>query len=336
MSKIYTAIVCLITLFFLSIQAESGELQAFRKSRELSGQITSVGSDTMDPLMRRWGQLFQHSHPGMEFLIESKGSGTAAAALIEGYSQLAPMSRPMTANETKAFGARYGYAPIGVRVALDAVAVYVHRDNPVTGLTLEQLDGIFSSNQRCGGKRISKWKDISKQWKGDDSIMLVGRNKLSGTHDVFRANVLCQGDFATDYHEEPHSNNVIYKVATNPNAIGYAGIGYLTKTVKMVPLAKTTGEPFIPIQAEEQGMGVSYGAVTNGTYPLSRFLFIYINKKPGKAIAPEVEEFLRLVLSREGQSLVGTSGFIPMDENTASGQRAKLQAGFKKEWWESD
>lgn len=338
MNKTCWVLACLVSLLSSSLHAESGELQPFRKSRELTGLIATIGSDTMDPLVHRWSQLFRRFYPDMEFSIESRGSGTAAAALTDGRSQLAPMSRPMTASETAAFGARYGYAPTGIRVALDAVAVYVHRDNPVTGLSLEQLDGIFSSARRCGGPRITKWREVVKDWKKDDAITLVGRNKLSGTHDVFRTNVLCNGDFSSDYHEEPHSNNVIYRVATNPNAIGYAGVGYLTQTVKAVPLARKTGDRFIPIRAANQpdNVNVSHAPIISGDYPLSRFLFIYVNKKPGKPVSPEADEFLRFVLSRDGQSVVGSSGFIPIDEKTASVQRERLQASFKKEWWEGD
>lgn len=320
--------------------AESLEPPAYRQGKDVAGTITSVGSDTMAPLLARWSDNFRRQHPKVEFSIEAKGSGTAAAALVEGRSQIAPMSRPMNPGEVAMFGAKYGYPPIGLRVAFDAIAIYVHPDNPIRGLSLEQLDGIFSAHQRCGGKRIKKWNELLPKWR-NDSIVTEGRNKLSGTHDFFRSHVLCDGDFEADYHDEPDSASVVWKVATTPNAIGYAGVGYLTAKVKTVPLARRDGDPYIPFH-EEGGARIHddpwrlFKNVTSGQYPLSRFLFIYINKPPKKSPEPVVTEFLRFVLSKEGQDAVKESGFIPIDKEIAVQQHSKLDSSYSKPWWETD
>jgi phosphate transport system substrate-binding protein len=332
-----------VGMMFLSSSLIAGSRQqhSVNEGSTLAGTITSVGSDTMKPLLGNWSDLFRQLHPGVEFSIEARGSGTAAAALAEGRSQIAPMSRPMEATEVAAFGARYGYAPTGIRVALDAVALYVHPDNPVQGLTLEQLDGIFSAGQRCGGKRIVRWNELVKNWR-NDQISIVGRDKLSGTHDFFRSLALCKGDFSNNYEAMSDSSHVVWKVAQTPNSIGFAGIGYLTQNTKLVPLAKYAGEPYTPIieessQASEMASEQKrFANVISGKYPLSRFLFIYVNKPPNKRVPPLIEEFLKFVLSKDGRDAVAKSGFVPLGEDQAIEQQTRLKPNYLRPWWGQD
>ena len=331
-----------MTALAATLAAAPRQSPAQKPVKELAGTIAIVGSDTMEPLLNRWSDQFRRQHPRVEFSIEARGSGTAAAALVEGRSQVAPMSRPMKAEEVASFGERYGYAPTGVRVAMDAVAVYVHASNPISGLTMEQLDGIFSAGQRCGGKRIERWKELSKNWR-DDPIVIVGRDKLSGTHDFFRTLALCNGDFGRNYDAESDSSHVVWKIAQTPNAIGFAGVGYLTGTVKLVPLAKQQGDPYVPIIEEKASSGGAttsdrgrFANVTSGQYPLSRFLFIYVNKPPGKRLSPLIEGYLRSMLSTEGQETVANSGFIPLSDDRAADQLKRLEPGYLRPWWGQD
>jgi phosphate transport system substrate-binding protein len=326
-----------LIVFSISLGAQPRQKQM----AALSGTIVSVGSDTMKPLIEKWSEQFQKQHSGVEFSIETRGSGTAAAALTDGRSQIAPMSRPMEATEVAAFGERYGYAPTGIRVALDAVAIYVHRDNPIQGLTLQQLDGIYSVGQRCGGKRIERWNDLLKDWK-KDPIAIVGRDKLSGTHDFFRAQAMCKGDFASNYEPMSDSSHVVWKVAQAHNAIGFAGVGYLTSYTRLVPLAKQAGDPFVSI-IEENPEAIDlpleqrrFANVLSGKYPLSRFLYIYVNKPPNKQVSPLIEEFLKFVLSSDGRDAVATSGFIPLSGDNAAEQMKRLDRGYLRQWWGHD
>jgi len=330
-----------LTVFSVTLCAQPRQLQAHRPGNTLTGTIVSVGSDTMKPLMEKWSELFHKQHSGVVFSIEARGSGTAAAALAEGRSQVAPMSRPMEATEVAAFGERHGYAPTGIRVALDAVAVYVHRDNPIQGLTLQQLDGIYSVGQRCGGKRIERWDELLKDWK-KDPIAIVGRDKLSGTHDFFRAQAMCKGDFASHYESMSDSSHVVWKVAQASNAIGFAGVGYLTNNTRMVPLANQGDGPFVPIIEENPEASDlapeqrRFANVTSGKYPLSRLLYIYVNKPPNKRVAPLIEGFLKFVLSNDGRDAVAKSGFIPLSEATAEEQAKRLDRTYSRPWWGHD
>ncbi len=270
-----------------------------------SAQIRSVGSDTLGDLMMGWADGFTKLNPDVKIEIESKGSSTAPPALLDGAAQLGPMSRPMRSEEYEPFEKKYGYHPASFPVALDALAVYVNKDNPIPCLTIEQLDQIFSKTHLySGGKDVRTWGDVglTGDW-ADKPVSLFGRNAISGTHDVFVDQVLRHGEFKDALKEQPGSAEVVQMVAGDKYAIGYSGIGYLTDGVRAVPLAATRGG-----KCYDTSPQWAY----SGNYPLARYLYIYLNKAPAKPLDPAVLEFAKYVLSRDGQAETIKGGFYPI------------------------
>ncbi|MDY0006476.1 MAG: phosphate ABC transporter substrate-binding protein PstS family protein [Spongiibacteraceae bacterium] len=279
-------------------------LPEYQKASGVSGNLSSVGSDTLANLMTLWAEQFKRSYPNVNIQIQAAGSSTAPPALIEGTANMGPMSRRMKASEEEAFEARHGYKPTAVPVAIDALAVFVHKDNPLPGLTLAQVDAIFSSTRKCGApEAIERWGQVglSGDWAGRD-LQLYGRNSVSGTYGYFKEKALCKGDFRSGVNEQPGSASVVQSVSTSLNAIGYSGIGYRTASVRALPLAGPDG----------QFIDASFDSAVSGNYPLSRFLFVYINKAPNRPLAPLEREFIKLMLSRSGQQVVVKDGYIPL------------------------
>jgi phosphate transport system substrate-binding protein len=276
----------------------------YKAASGISGNLSSVGSDTLANLMTLWAEAFKRAYPNVNIQIQAAGSSTAPPALTEATSNLGPMSRKMKEKEIAAFEDRYGYKPTAIPVAIDALAVYVNKDNPIKGLTLPEVDAIFSSTRKCGGSSdINKWGEagLTGSWKERD-IQIYGRNSVSGTYGYFKEKALCKGDYKNTVNEQPGSASVVQAVSSSINGIGYSGIGYKTSGVRAVPLSKK-GDDFIEASPEN--------AVT-GNYPLSRFLYIYVNKHPNKPLAPLEQEFMKLVLSKQGQEVVIKDGYIPL------------------------
>lgn len=289
----------------------------YQPVRGISGNLSSVGSDTLANLMILWGEEFKRVYPNVNIQIQAAGSSTAPPALTERTANIGPVSREMKDNEIEAFESRYGYKPTAVPVAIDALAVYVHIDNPLPGLTLAQVDAIFSSNQRCGLRQsIQTWGDLSLPgpWQRRN-IQLFGRNSVSGTYGYFKEVALCGGDFKNNVNEQPGSASVVQAVGASINGIGYSGIGYLTSSVRPVPLARNADLPFVEVSAEN---------ALAGSYPLARFLYIYINKEPNRELPPLEEEFLKLILSTAGQSVVERDGYIPLPARVVEVARRNL------------
>jgi len=289
----------------------------YQPVRGISGNLSSVGSDTLANLMILWGEEFKRVYPNVNIQIQAAGSSTAPPALTERTANIGPVSREMKDNEIEAFESRYGYKPTAVPVAIDALAVYVHIDNPLPGLTLAQVDAIFSSNQRCGLRQsIQTWGDLSLPgpWQRRN-IQLFGRNSVSGTYGYFKEVALCGGDFKNNVNEQPGSASVVQAVGASINGIGYSGIGYLTSSVRPVPLARNADLPFVEVSAEN---------ALAGSYPLARFLYIYINKEPNRELPPLEEEFLKLILSTVGQSVVERDGYIPLPARVVEVARRNL------------
>jgi phosphate transport system substrate-binding protein len=274
----------------------------YTKVDDVSGELVSVGSDTLTDVMVLCSRGFRKIYPQVAIQLEDKGSATAPPALIEGSSQLAPMSRLMTPDEIDAFEQKYGYKPTLYKIALDALSIYVHKDNPVRGLTLQQVDGIFSSTLKRGGPSLETWGSVglSGDW-ANKPITLYGRNKVSGTNAYFKEHVLQQGDFKTTVNEEI-SEQVVDSVGNDPSGIGYSGIGWKTSQVRTVPVGSTAGNFLEP----------SYRNSLDGSYPLARFLYIYVNQKPGQPLDKLTGEFIRYVLSHEGQEAVVQAKFFPL------------------------
>ncbi|MGL4640433.1 MAG: PstS family phosphate ABC transporter substrate-binding protein [Shewanella sp.] len=284
-------------------------LPTYEKTSGVSGNLSSVGSDTLANMMTLWAEEFKQMYPNVNIQIQAAGSSTAPPALTEGTSQFGPMSRKMKPNEVEAFEKHYGYKPTEIRVAIDALAVFVHKDNPIKGLTAEQIDGIFSSTHKCGGADVQRWGDLGLDgnWSAKD-VQLYGRNSVSGTYGYFKEKALCKGDFKANVNEQPGSASVVQSVSQSLNAVGYSGIGYKTAGVKAVPIAKK-GNEFIEATAEN---------AANGTYPLSRYLYVYVNKQPNKDLAPMEKEFIRYVLSKQGQQVVEKDGYVTLPKSVVA------------------
>lgn len=277
----------------------------YTKTSGVSGNLSSVGSDTLANLMTLWAEEFKREYPNINIQIQAAGSSTAPPALTERTANFGPMSREMKDNEIEAFESRFGYKPTGIPVAIDALAVYVHKDNPIEGMTLSQVDSVFSSTLRCGAStEAGNWGDLGMTgaWQRRD-IQLFGRNSVSGTYGYFKDVALCDGDFKNTVNEQPGSASVVQSVSTSINGIGYSGIGYRTSSVRSVPLATTDSGSYFDATAENS---------VAGNYPLARFLYVYVNKEPNKPLSPLEREFVKLVMSQTGQSVVIKDGYIPL------------------------
>jgi len=294
----------------IAAQKVDPNLPDYQPASGVSGNLSSVGSDTLANLMTLWAEEFKRQYPNVNIQIQAAGSSTAPPALTEGTSNIGPMSRKMKSKEIQAFENRYGYKPTAVPVAIDALAVYVHKDNPIKGMTIPEIDAIFSSTRKCGGKQdITRWGDLGLEssWK-NRTIQIYGRNSVSGTYGYFKKKALCKGDFKNTVNEQPGSASVVQSVSSSLNGIGYSGIGYKTSGVKALPLAKKPGKPFVAATPEN---------AINKKYPLSRFLYVYVNKHPNKPLPPLEREFLKLVLSKIGQEVVIKDGYIPLPSKVA-------------------
>ena len=275
------------------------------KTSGVSGSLSSVGSDTLANLMTLWGEEFKRLYPNVSIQIQAAGSSTAPPALTEGTATLGPMSRQMKSEEIEAFESKHGYKPTAVPVAVDALAVYVHKDNPIAGLTLPQVDAMFSATRACGyDQDIKTWGEVGVTGElATQVVQLFGRNSVSGTYGYFKESALCKGDFKNSVNEQPGSASVVQGVTKSLNGIGYSGSGYRTSGVRLLPLARKTGGEFVEPSAEN---------ALSGKYPLARYLYVYVNKNPNAPLAPLEGEFLRMVLSKTGQLVVVKDGYIPL------------------------
>ncbi|MEP0822105.1 MAG: phosphate ABC transporter substrate-binding protein [Ignavibacterium sp.] len=291
------------------------KIPKYNKKEGVSGKISSIGSDTMNNLLALWGEAFKQIYPNVVIEFEGKGSSTAPPALLAGTAQLGPMSRPMKAEEMEAIERKYGFKPTAVNTAVDALAVYVHKDNPLESLTLQQLDAIFSKSRRGGYREnITNWSQIDPNI-GNRPISLYGRNSASGTYGFFKEHALFRGDFKDGVKEQPGSAAVVQGVSRDRYGIGYSGIGYRTSGVKALAIAERAGA-----RAYEP----NFENAESGRYPIARVLFMYILKEPQKPLDPLLKEFLTYVLSFEGQSDVLKDGYYPLSYQSVMAERKKL------------
>ena len=309
----------LTAVVMTSVSAEpkvDQNLSKYAVASGVSGNLSSVGSDTLANLMTLWAEEYKRFYPNVNIQIQAAGSSTAPPALTEGTSNLGPMSRKMKDKEIAAFEEKYGYKPTAVPVAIDALAVFAHKDNPIQGLSIEQVDAIFSSTRKCGaGNDINTWGDLglTGEWARKD-IQLFGRNSVSGTYGYFKKKALCKGDYKSSVNEQPGSASVVQSVTQSLNGIGYSGIGYKTTGVRAIPLSKS-GSEFIEATPD---------SAISGKYPLARFLYVYVNKHPNKDLSPLEGEFVKLVLAQEGQKVVVKDGYIPLPAKVAEKALAAL------------
>jgi phosphate transport system substrate-binding protein len=290
----------------------------YQSTSGVSGTLKSIGSDTLNNLMTLWAEDFRKIYPGVKIEIEGKGSSTAPPALIAGTAQFGPMSREMRGQEIDQFTAKYGYAPTKVRVAVDALAVFVNKDNPIKCLTLAQIDGIFSITHSSGSPDIKTWDQVGLggEYKGK-AISLFGRNSASGTYAYFKEVALLNGDYKSTVKEQPGSSAVVQGIASDKFAIGYSGIGYKTADVRAVQVAGRDG------QCQDPSQNNAY----QGKYPITRFLYVYVNKNPSAPFDPLRAEFLKFILSGSGQDDTTKDGYFPMPYVLAKDERSKLGLG---------
>jgi phosphate transport system substrate-binding protein len=292
-------------------------LPSYKPAQGVSGTVKSVGSDTLNNLMTLWAEEFKKNYPNVQIEIEGKGSSTAPPALIAGAANFGPMSRTMKDQEIDDFEKKFGYKPTAVQTSIDVLAVYVHKDNPVAkqGLSLQQVDAIYSSSRKGGApKDIKTWGQLglSGEW-ANLPISLYGRNSASGTYGYFKEFALFKGDYKSTVKEQPGSSSVVQGVASDKAGIGYSGIGYKTADVEAVALAAKPGAGFVPASGDHAS-----------EYPLARFLLIYANKKPNEALDPLRREFFKLIFSRQGQETVVKDGYIPVSYEIAKKNLAAL------------
>ena len=306
----------------LGVSATFGQIQVdpalepYKPVSGVSGNLNSIGSDTLNNLMTLWAEGFRAIYPNVNIQIEGKGSSTAPVALIEGTAQLGPMSRAMKGSEIDAFEKKYGYKPTEIKVSIDALAVYTHKDNPIKSLSLVEVDGIFSSTNRLGGKQINTWGDVGLTGGfANRPISGYGRNSASGTYGFFKDEALGKGDYSPRVKEQPGSSAVVQGVATDLYGIGYSGIGYKTSGVNAIALSRKPGETAYEPNPEN---------CLSGDYPLARFLLVYVNAKPGEGTTPLVREFVKLILSKQGQQIVVKDGYFPVTEKLAEEDIAKV------------
>ena len=288
----------------------------YERKPGVAGKITSVGSDTLANLMTLWSQEFKHLYPDVKFQIQASGSSTAPPALTEGTATIGPMSRELKPSEIQAFIRAHGYPPTVIQVALDAIAIFVERRNPLPGLTLSEVDAIFSATRFCGGEEsITHWSQLGVDNYGQGApIRLFSRNSVSGTYGLFKIMALCDGDFTKTVNEQPGSASVVLSVASSKGGMGYAAYGYKTAGVRALPLGENAAQ-FIPLNVE---------TVREQQYPFTRFLYLVINKSPDEPLPTLVREFLTFVLSDTGQKLVARDGYFPIKETLLLRQRRQL------------
>lgn len=296
------------------------EFKTYSKVDGVSGNLNSVGSDTMNNMMGYWSEGFRKVYPNVIIGIEGKGSSTAFPALIEGTAQLGPMSREAKPTEQDKFERAYGYKATQLRPALDALAVFVNKDNPLNEITFEQLDAIFSKSRNRGMREnITTWGQLGLkgEW-ANRSISMYGRNSASGTYGFFKEIALKNGDYKDTVKEMAGSATVVLAVTDDANGIGYSGIGYASGSpgVKMLRIAEKKGAAYVEPSADN---------VYNETYPLRRFLFVYINKSPGKPLSPLVREFCTYMFSTEGQRDVIRDKYFPVPKAVMEQELTKIR-----------
>src|SRR5436309_6043376 len=324
MKKAWAAMLAVVIVVGWNLAYASGPpkldpaLAPYKPVSGVSGNVSSIGSDTLNNLMTLWAESFNKFYPNAKIQIEGKGSSTAPPALIAGTAQLGPMSRPMKGTEVDAFEKKYGYKPTPLRTSVDALAVFVNKDNPIKCLTLAQVDAVFSKSRRHGFKEdITTWGQLglAGAWAATP-LSLYGRNSASGTYGFFKEHTLKNGDFKDSVKEQPGSAAVVQGVTVDRGGIGYSGIGYATAGVRPVALAEKDGGKCVEATADN---------AYSGSYPLARFLYVYVNKAPGKPLDPLTREFVKLIVSKEGQEGVIKDGYFPIPAAIATEEFTKVQ-----------
>lgn len=298
--------------------AIDADLPVYQPVEGVSGVLRAAGSDTMLNLVTSWAGAFAAAHPSVQPQVEGKGSSTAPTALLENQAQFGPMSREMEPSEIDLFEQKFGFPPAELRVAIDCVAVFVHRDNPLKAISLSDVRRVFSVE---AGDLT--WGDLGvtdPAWAARP-ISVYGRNSASGTYKYFKDAALGGSDFKPSVKEQPGSAGVVAAVANDQYGIGYSGIGYASSGVVALAVAYEPGDtPEMPDVA----------SAASGMYPLARFLYVYMKHEPGAKLDALGEAFVRFLFSREGQEIVAKDGEYPVTAAIARDELGKLglEPGF--------
>nr|MBI3612871.1 PstS family phosphate ABC transporter substrate-binding protein [Nitrospirota bacterium] len=302
---------------------QSPALKPYVKVDGVSGTLTSVGSGSLNKLMTLWAEGFRRYYPGAQIQVENKGASASTIALLDGTAHITPMSRMMEESELAQFQAKLGYRPTAYAVAVDALVLYVHKENPIQGLTMEQVEEVFAKSPRYRIAPITKWDelDLVDRWAGAP-INLYGLPHTTATHEFLRTHIMHDGEFKPGINEEPSSQSVVQKVSADPYALGYGGSESVAPGVRVVPLAESEFSPYVEPTAQN---------IANRRYPLRRYLYIYINQTPrkilkgAKPLPPVMREFLRYAFSQEGQAEVTKSGYSPVEDWIVEKALAKIK-----------
>lgn len=292
------------------------DITDYRSTPGVYGTITSVGSDTLAGLMAIWAQRFKEIYPHVNFQIQATGSATASQALTQGTAGIGPMSRVLSTQEIANFTNVHGYQPTALIVAIDAIAVYAEKNNPIERLSLSQVDGLFSATRLCGAKQaISLWQQLGIDKFGESrKVQLFGRNSASGTYDLFKQKALCNGDYLRTVNEMPSSSSVVQSIASSVGGLGYAALGYKSNNVKTLALSAGGDQFYAPTPKNLRA----------GDYPFTRYLYIIVNKSPDQALATLERTFLRFILSKEGQAIVEENGYFAVSDRVINRQLLQL------------
>lgn len=301
----------------LSAVAPDTRLARYSPGEQVVGVLKIQGSDTMYPLLTRLATEFRRRQPLVAIDVKGGGSAKALADFLRipaadnlkrgrtGQTFLVSSSRELMSSEMNQFATGHGHNPVGIPVAVDAVAIYVHRDNPIEHLTLDQIDAIFSVSRNRGYPvEVERWGQLGlpNGWQ-DAPIQLFGRDRRSGTRTFFQEHVLSGGEFRPSMQEEPGAASVILALSQSPLGIAFNGLGLHSTMVRIVPLAETKDKPFV---------APSDATITDQTYPLRRVLYLYVDTSSPVAMSPAAKEFLSFITSREGQESVMRAGFFPL------------------------
>ncbi len=296
-------------------------------------ELNLSGADIMDEITLGWVKLYRQQYPRLSVTMEARSSGSGGPALVNGTAHMAPVGREMLPAEETAFVKKFGYHPFAIKVATGSLGslgktatsiILVDKDNPIQGLTLDQLDAIYSKTRYRGHADIKTWGDLglTGDWAARP-IHLYGLKSPNGIEQYVKMVVMRGGDYKdgiefTKGEGFTHAFTVAaHRMAAHPGGLTYALLANVTPDVKVVPLAEKAGEPFIM---------PTVPSVYNHTYPLSRFVYIFVNRPPGQPLEPKVREFLKLVLSRQGQEVVAQEGvFMPLTPEVVREELAKLQ-----------
>lgn len=307
----YRTCLVLLSIVFISLTSIGCE----SSKNDLSGTIKVSGSSTMSNLISLWCKGFSNIYHNTNCMVESFGSIKAPDDLQSGKVDIGAMSEPMSDKDKQDFKNVYGYIPLEIKVAQDMIAVLVNAENPITCITISELDGIYSNSNSCkGSTNINTWGELNLdgQW-ADTPISVYGRTPLSATYYVFRKVALCGGTYKKSVTELASSRDIVDFVARDTTSIGYSGSGILGPGVKSINVGDSKDKCYPPQS--------KYAA--SKQYPFTRDLYLYLKEDP-KSMKKTTREFLKYVLSKQGQKAVIESGLNSLPSNIISEQKNKL------------